>query len=218
MLFLFQLGQKSPLAQYGNLVPLSLFFEVSISVQSGKFTFQRGRDFHFIWDIKADVPGRRASQPSKAISWCHEQSTLSQDALSQHGTVGCQNWHTIASAYSATVVPRTIHPFPRCPKPARDSRLSKLVVYYPCVFRRRRRTRRNSKIFLENIFKLELPNAELVFKKLQNPKQKSQKSFQIKFRLVILATFKQLNNILNAFVLFAFSACGGLRTNTSVQF
>ena len=38
-------------------------------------------------------------------------------------------------------VPRTIHPFPRCPKPARERRLSKQVAYYQCVFRRRRRTR-----------------------------------------------------------------------------
>ena len=37
--------------------------------------------------------------------------------------------------------PRTIHPFPRCPKAALESRLSKLVVYYWCVFRHRRRTR-----------------------------------------------------------------------------
>ena len=33
------------------------------------------------------------------------------------------------------VVPRKIHPFPR------ESRLSKLVLFYQCVFRRRRRTR-----------------------------------------------------------------------------
>ncbi len=54
------------------------------------------------------------------------------------------------------VVSRTIHPFPRCPKPARSkltwffkcvfhhhgkARQSKLVVYYQCIFRRRRRTR-----------------------------------------------------------------------------
>ncbi len=39
------------------------------------------------------------------------------------------------------VVSGTIHPFPGCPKPARESRLSKLVVNYQCVFRRRRRTR-----------------------------------------------------------------------------
>ena len=39
-------------------------------------------------------------------------------------------------------MPRTIHPFPRCPKPARESRLSKLVSYYQCVFRRRRRIRK----------------------------------------------------------------------------
>ena len=38
------------------------------------------------------------------------------------------------------VVPRTIHPFPGCPKPVRESRLSKLA-YCQCVFRRRRRTR-----------------------------------------------------------------------------
>ncbi len=44
---------------------------------------------------------------------------------------------------SSAVVPQTIHPFPRCSKPARESRLSKLVGYYQyqCVFRRRRRTR-----------------------------------------------------------------------------
>ena len=30
----------------------------------------------------------------------HAQFTLSQDALSQHGKVGCKNWH-IASTYSA---------------------------------------------------------------------------------------------------------------------
>ena len=28
-------------------------------------------------------------------------SFLSQDTLSQHGRVGCQNWHTVANAYSA---------------------------------------------------------------------------------------------------------------------
>ena len=39
------------------------------------------------------------------------------------------------------VVTRTIHPFSRCPKPARESRLSELVVYYQCVIRHRRRTR-----------------------------------------------------------------------------
>ncbi len=38
---------------------------------------------------------------STARRWCHEQSTLSQDALSQHGKVGGQNWHDIASSYSA---------------------------------------------------------------------------------------------------------------------
>ncbi len=47
------------------------------------------------------------------------------------------------------VVPRTIHPFPRCPKPARESTLSKLVVHYQCVFRRRRRTR-NTNLMQEN--------------------------------------------------------------------
>ena len=41
------------------------------------------------------------------VWWWHEQYTLSQDAVSQHGKVGCQ----------------------------------KLVVYYPCIFRRRQRTR-----------------------------------------------------------------------------
>ena len=40
------------------------------------------------------------------------------------------------------VLSRTIYPFPRWPKPARESRLSKLVVsMYQRVFRRRRRTR-----------------------------------------------------------------------------
>ncbi len=34
-----------------------------------------------------------------------------------------------------------MYPFPRRSKPARVSRLSKLVGYYQCVFRRRRRTR-----------------------------------------------------------------------------
>ncbi len=45
------------------------------------------------------------------------------------------------SLSGVVVVPRTIHPFPRCPKPARESRLSKLAFYCQCVFRRRRRTR-----------------------------------------------------------------------------
>ena len=39
------------------------------------------------------------------------------------------------------MVSRTMHPFPRCPKPARESRLSKLAYYCQCVFRHRRRTR-----------------------------------------------------------------------------
>ncbi len=39
------------------------------------------------------------------------------------------------------VVSRTIHPFPRCPDAARESRQSKLVIYFQCVLRRRRRTR-----------------------------------------------------------------------------
>ena len=43
------------------------------------------------------------------------------------------------------VVPRTIHPFPRCLKPARESRLSKLAYCCQCVFRRRRRTRTTKK-------------------------------------------------------------------------
>ena len=40
---------------------------------------------------------------SKAIFywWCHEQSILSQDAISEHGKVGSQNWHITVSAYSA---------------------------------------------------------------------------------------------------------------------
>ena len=38
-------------------------------------------------------------------------------------------------------MPRTIHPFPRCHRPARESRLSKLAFLCHCVFRRRRRTR-----------------------------------------------------------------------------
>ena len=32
------------------------------------------------------------------------------------------------------VAPQTIHPLPRCPKPARESRLSNLVVYYQCLY------------------------------------------------------------------------------------
>ena len=51
------------------------------------------------------VPARveEPISPSKAIfkRWCYEQSTLSQDALSQHGNVGCQYWHSDASAYFA---------------------------------------------------------------------------------------------------------------------
>ncbi len=39
-------------------------------------------------------------EPVSSVRY-HEQSTLSQDALSQHGKVGCQNWHPYASAYSA---------------------------------------------------------------------------------------------------------------------
>ncbi len=38
----------------------------------------------------------------KAIFQWFEQSTLSQDALSQRGKVGCQNWHNTACSYSAT--------------------------------------------------------------------------------------------------------------------
>ncbi len=38
-------------------------------------------------------------------------------------------------------MPRTIHPFPRCPKPAGESKLSKLIDYYQYAFRRRRRIR-----------------------------------------------------------------------------
>ncbi len=37
------------------------------------------------------------------------------------------------------VVPRTIHPFPRCPKPARGNRLPRDAIFNWCVFRRRRR-------------------------------------------------------------------------------
>ncbi len=39
------------------------------------------------------------------------------------------------------LVLRTIHPFPRCLKPARESRLVKLAYCCQCVFRRRLRTR-----------------------------------------------------------------------------
>ncbi len=42
------------------------------------------------------------------------------------------------------VVSRTIHPFPRCPKPARESRLLKLAYHCQYIFRRRRRTRNNN--------------------------------------------------------------------------
>ena len=38
-------------------------------------------------------------------------------------------------------VTKNIHPFPRRPKPARESRLSKLAFSCQCVFRHRRRTR-----------------------------------------------------------------------------
>ena len=45
------------------------------------------------------VPARVEEPLAKLINlveaWCHEQSTLSQDALSLHGKVGCQNLHTM---------------------------------------------------------------------------------------------------------------------------
>ena len=47
----------------------------------------------------------------------------------------------IKASSGGLVVSRTIHPFPRCPKPAWESRLSKLAFWCQCVFRRRRRTR-----------------------------------------------------------------------------
>ena len=43
------------------------------------------------------------------------------------------------------MLPRTIHPLPRCPKPAQKSRLSKLAYYCQCVFRRRRRNTTNTR-------------------------------------------------------------------------
>ena len=48
---------------------------------------------------RVEEPGSPARQPR-----CHEQSTLSQDALSQHLKVGCQNWNNLASLYSAAGV------------------------------------------------------------------------------------------------------------------
>ena len=35
--------------------------------------------------------------------WCHEQSTLSQDAPNQYGKVGCQDGPTFAGPYFARV-------------------------------------------------------------------------------------------------------------------
>ena len=47
--------------------------------------------------------GEPVSPLRHCFRWWHEQSTLSQDAIShsQLGKVGCQNWHNCTSAYSA---------------------------------------------------------------------------------------------------------------------
>ena len=42
------------------------------------------------------------------------------------------------SIYNVVMVSRINYPFPRCSKPTRESRVSELVVYCQCAFRRRR--------------------------------------------------------------------------------
>ncbi len=48
---------------------------------------------------------------------------------------------------SIVVVPRTIHPFPGCPKPTRESRQTKMACCCQCVFRHRRRIRQLIQIY-----------------------------------------------------------------------
>ncbi len=57
----------------------------------------------------------------------------------------------VEEPFSQVVMPRTIHPFPSCPRPARESRLSIRVVYYQCLFRHHRR-RTQPYIRLSNSF------------------------------------------------------------------
>ena len=93
------------------------------------------------------------------------------------------------------VVPRTIHPFPRCHKPARESRLSKLAYYCQCVVRRRRR-KRLIYIYLSNLRLLSCECClrwELIFQSVF-PSKSSSSTMQSTFNLVSHYLFHHIIN------------------------